>query len=274
MQLARARVRKTRRNSHLLEDASQSALLTAHLRWHTYCPKRGSIQSWLRTIAHRAFLKELKAEQRHQERMDHTIESAEQASAESEISRAPCLAFVVAEEEEGELMQVTLEDARALVRLWMDTDVQAYRMRRYDCDSYQEIAEALNVTVGTARGKVTRGEKKLVAALSATLSRYSGINCGVSLAEADEPCPLSRVPRKGGEEEGSVTVPARSRVIEFVLSSTTEAVLAFKAFHYEGAATEKLATRFGFTRAADVDRLVSSGEDEIVKRFKRRRLAV
>ncbi|HEV2368682.1 MAG TPA: sigma-70 family RNA polymerase sigma factor [Acidimicrobiales bacterium] len=132
------------------EDLVQETLLRVRRGLRTYRP--GSMEGWLTRIATNAFIDSTRRRRR--------VEVPLADSAERDLPSSPGADDVLA----GRSLSVDLQEA--LMALPVE-----YRVPVVLCDvagrSYEEIAEALSVPIGTVRSRIHRGRSQLRRALEA-----------------------------------------------------------------------------------------------------------
>ena len=132
-------------NSHDAHDLAQEVLIRVHRGLSSYTP--GSFEGWLWRITRNAFLDDVRRKKRRPTAQlpegDHV-----------DLGATPAPDEVLAEVRLGEDVQ------EALLELPFD-----FREAVVMCDivglSYEEIAEAVGVPVGTVRSRIHRGRKML-----------------------------------------------------------------------------------------------------------------
>ena len=153
-------LRLTGGDSAAAEDLTQETFLRAYRHWSTYTPGT-SCRSWLFTICRNVFLRGVERESRRSEvlesDMDHAIEALASARTLGEIragdpERSFFASFVDAEVEAA-VARLPAEFHDAVVL----SDIEGL--------SYNEIAEVLDVPVGTVKSRLYRGRRLLAQAL-------------------------------------------------------------------------------------------------------------
>ncbi|NQU29094.1 MAG: sigma-70 family RNA polymerase sigma factor [Anaerolineae bacterium] len=131
-------------NKHLAEDAAQEAFIQAWLKLSSYQP-RASFRSWLYRIAVNSAIDMLRKEKR-------ILPDAVEDYFLMDPSPGP--ESMLASTERAELVRkaiVTLPDASRAVLV----------LREYEGLSYQEIAEAIDIPIGTVMSRLNYARKLL-----------------------------------------------------------------------------------------------------------------
>ena len=139
------------------EDLVQDTYLRAFRAWEQYAPGT-RCKSWLFTICRNVFLRGRERSQRHDEILLETAQDDPRA-----ISReAPVFAASRDEDPEGEFFR-SIVDAKVFEAI--DQLPEEYRMAVVLSDledlSYGEVAEVLEIPVGTVKSRLFRGRRQL-----------------------------------------------------------------------------------------------------------------
>jgi len=142
------------------EDLVQETFLRAYRHWNTFTPGT-SARSWLFTICRNAFLRRRERENRRKESLESELDVAVEAIAAANV-----------------LEEIRLQDPE---RLFFDSFIDAevnsavnnlpleFRdtviLSDIEGMSYNEIAQILNVPVGTVKSRLYRGRRLLANAL-------------------------------------------------------------------------------------------------------------
>jgi len=142
------------------EDLVQETFLRAYRHWNTFTPGT-SARSWLFTICRNAFLRRREQENRRKESLESELDVAVEAIAAANV-----------------LEEIRLQDPE---RLFFDSFIDAevnsavnnlpleFRdtviLSDIEGMSYNEIAQILNVPVGTVKSRLYRGRRLLANAL-------------------------------------------------------------------------------------------------------------
>lgn len=156
------------------EDLTQETFLRAYRHWSTYTPGT-SCRSWLFTICRNAFLRGRERESRRGEvlesEMDHAVEALASARVLSELqSDDPEQTFFKSfldAEVEAAVANLPPEFHDALVM----SDIEGL--------SYNEIAQVLDIPVGTVKSRLYRGRRLLAQALREYATEMGYIRGGV-----------------------------------------------------------------------------------------------
>lgn len=168
-------LRLTGGNQAEAEDLTQETFLRAYRHWSTYTPGT-SCRSWLFTICRNAFLRGRERQGRRGEvlesELDHAVEAMASAKALGEIrtddpERNFFDSFVDAEIEAA-VAKLPPEFHDALVM----SDIEGL--------SYGEIAEVLDVPVGTVKSRLYRGRRLLAQELREYATEMGYIRGGES----------------------------------------------------------------------------------------------
>jgi RNA polymerase sigma-70 factor, ECF subfamily len=140
--------RRVVRDAQIAEDIAQETLVEIWRQAPQFDPSKGRAMSWVAVIAHRRAVDRVRSEQSHRNR--NLLVAAEQRRSTNgdEISAA-----------------IVREDTRTEVAdsLACLTDVQreAIQLAFYDGRTYSEVAELLDIPVGTAKTRIRDGLIKL-----------------------------------------------------------------------------------------------------------------
>jgi RNA polymerase sigma-70 factor, ECF subfamily len=140
--------RRVVRDAQIAEDVAQETLVEIWRQAPRFDPSKGRAMSWVAVIAHRRAVDRVRSEQSHRNR-DVLVASERHGSSNGdEISAA-----IVRED-------TRIEVADSLACL---TDVQreAIQLAFYDGRTYSEVAELLDIPVGTAKTRIRDGLIKL-----------------------------------------------------------------------------------------------------------------
>jgi RNA polymerase sigma-70 factor (ECF subfamily) len=142
------------------DDLTQETFLRAYRHWSTYT--RGtSCRSWLFTICRNAFLRGRERRDRRMESFESELDVAVEAIASAEV-----LAEIRNEDPERRFFDsfIDAEVDAAIARL-PDEFRQAVVLSDLEGLSYNEVAEVMDVPVGTVKSRMYRGRRLLAGAL-------------------------------------------------------------------------------------------------------------
>jgi RNA polymerase sigma-70 factor (ECF subfamily) len=142
------------------DDLTQETFLRAYRHWSTYT--RGtSCRSWLFTICRNAFLRGRERRDRRMESFESELDVAVEAIASAEV-----LAEIRNEDPERRFFDsfIDAEVDAAIARL-PDEFRQAVVLSDLEGLSYNEVAEVMDVPVGTVKSRLYRGRRLLAGAL-------------------------------------------------------------------------------------------------------------
>ncbi|WP_020501808.1 ECF RNA polymerase sigma factor SigK [Sciscionella marina] len=130
------------RNPAYAEEVSQEVMLEAWQKAPRYAVARGSVQSWVLTIAHRRAVDRVRSEQAAQERDQREHVLAEQPF--DEVTEA------IVNRLERERVQHCLSSLTELQR-------ESVTMAYYSGHTYREVAELLHTPLGTVKTRLRDG---------------------------------------------------------------------------------------------------------------------
>jgi RNA polymerase sigma-70 factor (ECF subfamily) len=142
------------------DDLTQETFLRAYRHWSTYT--RGtSCRSWLFTICRNAFLRGRERTDRRMESFESELDVAVEAMAGAKV-----LAEIRNEDPERRFFDsfIDAEVDAAIARL-PDEFRQAVVLSDLEGLSYNEVAQVMDVPVGTVKSRLYRGRRLLAAAL-------------------------------------------------------------------------------------------------------------
>jgi len=142
------------------EDLTQDTFLRAYRHWNTYT--RGtSARSWLFTIARNAFLRGREQRDRRRETFASDLDVEIEAAASAEV-----LADIREEDPERKFFDSFVDaEVDAAVAKLPDEFRDAVILSDLESLSYNEIAEILDIPVGTVKSRLYRGRRLLARAL-------------------------------------------------------------------------------------------------------------
>jgi RNA polymerase sigma-70 factor (ECF subfamily) len=143
------------------EDLTQETFLRAFRSWDQYMPGT-QCKSWLFTICRNVFLRQRERRQRHEEIVQEN--TARNTPGVEPVN--PVWASVIGVDPEGEFFESLVDDA---ILDAIDGLQEEYRSAVVLSDveglSYMEIAELMDVPVGTVKSRLFRGRRQLQKAL-------------------------------------------------------------------------------------------------------------
>jgi RNA polymerase sigma-70 factor (ECF subfamily) len=142
------------------DDLTQETFLRAYRHWSTYTPGT-SCRSWLFTICRNAFLRGRERRDRRNESFESELDVAVEALASAEV-----LAEIRNEDPERLFFDsfIDAEIDAAIARL-PDEFRQAVVLSDLEGLSYNEVAEVMDVPIGTVKSRLYRGRRLLATAL-------------------------------------------------------------------------------------------------------------
>ena len=139
------------------EDLVQDTFFRAFRAWEQYTPGT-RCKSWLFTICRNVFLRQRERRQRH----DEIVQESAQEDAASLSREAPVFAASKDSDPEGDFFK-SIVDEEILEAI--DALPDEYRMAVVLSDledlSYNEIAEVMEIPVGTVKSRLFRGRRQL-----------------------------------------------------------------------------------------------------------------
>ncbi len=147
-------------NESEAEDLTQETFLRAYRHWSTYTPGT-SCRSWLFTICRNAFLRGREQRDRRRESLESELDVAVEALASAEI-----LGEIRQEDPERQFFDsfVDAEIDAAVARLPFEFR-DAVILSDLEGLSYNEVADVLDIPVGTVKSRLYRGRRLLASAL-------------------------------------------------------------------------------------------------------------
>ncbi|HEY7107422.1 MAG TPA: sigma-70 family RNA polymerase sigma factor [Acidimicrobiia bacterium] len=133
------------------EDVCQDVFVGLWERPGAYDPARGSLRTWLGTLAHRRAVDYVRREEARRRR------------AERDAARAVSMPDV----EEMATAMVTAERVRAAVDVLPADQRRAIQLAYFGGKTYREVAEVLGIPEGTAKSRLRLGLRRIADALEA-----------------------------------------------------------------------------------------------------------
>ncbi len=144
------------KNVHEAEDAAQESMLRAFRAYPSFRGK--GVASWLYAIAHNTCLDILKSARYRREMM--TLDDPENDFQQADQSPAPDEAYVKKAEDEQlwQLVMTLPQEQQTMLSLYYGENM-----------SYEDIAKATGVRVGTVKSRLSRAKENLMKKLTALL---------------------------------------------------------------------------------------------------------
>ncbi len=163
------------------DDLVQETFLRAYKHWHTF--ERGSdCRRWLSTICRNAFLEQRRREARSVAVEDQELESLAAARLHNQ-ARASGVDHMFSRLDLGPAISAAIAALDPAFRdVVVLADVEGF--------TYEEVAEALSIPVGTVRSRLYRARRQLQEALL----KYA-IDAGFAAGRATAPAPDANRPR-------------------------------------------------------------------------------
>ena len=145
--------RRMVRSAALADDICQEAFLAVWRSGGRYDPARGNVRSWILSITHNRAIDQIRRSRRHDDRQIHDDTLAVQMpAAESTDAEA--------------LGRIDADDAGKALRCLPDKQRAVIELSFYAGFSHAEIADRLEVPLGTVKGRMRLGLEKLQGQLS------------------------------------------------------------------------------------------------------------
>jgi RNA polymerase sigma factor (sigma-70 family) len=133
------------------EDVSQDVFMSVWERPDAFDPERGSLRTWLGTLAHRRAVDYVRREEARRRR------------TERDASRRVSVPDV----EEIAVALVTAERVRDALALLPDEQRRAIQLAYFGGKTYRQVAEVLGIPEGTAKSRLRLGLRRIADALEA-----------------------------------------------------------------------------------------------------------
>jgi RNA polymerase sigma factor (sigma-70 family) len=133
------------------EDVSQDVFVTVWERPEAFDPERGSLRTWLGTLAHRRAVDYVRREEARRRRTER--DAARRVS--------------VPDVEEVAVALVTAERVREALELLPEEQRQAIQLAYFGGKTYRQVAEVLGIPEGTAKSRLRLGLRRIADALEA-----------------------------------------------------------------------------------------------------------
>ena len=145
--------RRMVRSGAQADDICQEAFLSIWRSGGRYDPARGNVRSWMLSITHNRAIDQIRRSRRHDDRQMQDDTLAEQvAAADSTDAEA--------------LGRIAADDAGKALRCLPDKQRAVIEMSFYSGFSHAEIADRLDIPLGTVKGRMRLGLEKLQGQLS------------------------------------------------------------------------------------------------------------
>jgi RNA polymerase sigma-70 factor (ECF subfamily) len=131
------------------EDVAQDVFVCVWKRPDAFDPERGSLRTWLGTLAHRRAVDHVRREEARRRR------------AVNEASRSQTAPDV----EEMAMALVTAERVRAALATLPDDQRRAIQLAYFGGKTYRQVAEVLGIPEGTAKSRLRLGLRRIADAL-------------------------------------------------------------------------------------------------------------
>lgn len=131
------------------EDVSQDVFVTVWERPDAFDPDRGSLRTWLGTLAHRRAVDHVRREEARRRR---AIKDASRPETTPDV-------------EEMAMALVTAERVRSALAMLPDEQRRAIRLAYFGGKTYRQVAEVLGIPEGTAKSRLRLGLRRIAAVL-------------------------------------------------------------------------------------------------------------
>ena len=136
------------------EDACQEAFVSVWRSAGRYDARLGSVRSWILAVTHRRAIDQLRRITRHTDRQAGDETAAERLPSEEDTAGAA-------------LRRVDAEATRTLLSALSEDQRRVVELSFYSGFSHGEIAEALDVPLGTVKGRMRLALERLRLAMAA-----------------------------------------------------------------------------------------------------------
>jgi RNA polymerase sigma-70 factor, ECF subfamily len=140
--------RRMVRSAAVADDICQEAFLSVWRSGRRYDPARGNVRSWMLSITHNRAIDQIRRGSRHDDRQIHDDALAEQMPAGDRTDAAA-------------LSRIDADDTGRALRCLPDTQRAVIELSFYSGYSHAEIADRLDVPLGTVKGRMRLGLEKL-----------------------------------------------------------------------------------------------------------------
>jgi RNA polymerase sigma-70 factor, ECF subfamily len=147
--------RRLARNEHAAEDLVQETYLKAYKAFDRFEMRGFGIRPWLLKILHNTFLNRHAQEQRRPKAIDQAALEQAPGGERMLAGAPPALDYEHLDEEVKQAIDELADEFRAVLLLWATMEL-----------SYQEIADALGIPIGTVMSRLHRARHQLVKKLN------------------------------------------------------------------------------------------------------------
>jgi RNA polymerase sigma-70 factor (ECF subfamily) len=145
--------RRMVRSSAQADDICQEAFLSVWRSGGRYDPARGNVRSWMLSITHNRAIDQIRRSRRHDDRQVQDDALAEQIPAADST-------------DDEALGRIAADEAGKALRCLPDRQRAVIELSFYSGFSHAEIADRLEVPLGTVKGRMRLGLEKLQGQLS------------------------------------------------------------------------------------------------------------
>lgn len=131
------------------EDVSQDVFVTVWERPDAFDPDRGSLRTWLGTLAHRRAVDHVRREEARRRR---AIKDGARPETTPDV-------------EEMAMALVTAERVRSALAMLPDEQRRAIQLAYFGGKTYRQVAEVLGIPEGTAKSRLRLGLRRIAAVL-------------------------------------------------------------------------------------------------------------
>ena len=133
------------------EDVAQDVFVSVWERPEAFDPERGSLRTWLGTLAHRRAVDHVRREEARRRR---AIKDAARPATTPDV-------------EEMAVALVTAERVRAALDTLPDAQRRAIQLAYFGGKTYRQVAEVLGIPEGTAKSRLRLGLRRIAESLPA-----------------------------------------------------------------------------------------------------------
>ena len=136
--------RRVVRDQQLAQDVVQEAMVEVWRQAPRFDPDKGNAMGWIATITHRRAVDRVRSEQSRHDRELATAKNEQRTTNGDEISA-------------GVVRDATRQELCDALGQLTDLQRQVIQLAFYDGRTYTEVAELLNIPVGTAKTRIRDG---------------------------------------------------------------------------------------------------------------------